>query len=145
MNYEKKSYDEIKDSFLISWGEPKGLGVIFRLMQREATLGLTNDGLWIGPDVSRNSTKLGFYNWEWINRISISKSRALIYVVINDFDNVVKSIVPLWQKLDFYSLMVANQGNEKSIIVTFNQIEGDIQNFCEVINNNNLAEIEIIE
>lgn len=145
MNYEKKNYDEIRNSFLISWGEPNGLGIIFRLMQREATLAISSDGLWIGPDMSRNSTKLGFYKWEWINRISISRSEGLIYVVIDDFDNVVKDIVPLWQKADFYAYMVAKQGNEKAIIVTAEQINGDFQNFCAVIDNNNLAEIEIIE
>ncbi len=141
MNYQKRKYDEIKSDFILSWGEPK----FFRFMQNEAMLGISNDGLWIGPDTCRNSTKLGFYEWEWINRILISHSEGLIYIVINDFDNVTKAIVPMWQKADFYSSMVSKNRNEKAIIVTGNQIRGDYQNFIDLIQNNNLTELEIIQ
>ena len=144
-NYVKQKYDEIKNSFIIAWGIPNGLGRIFRLMQREATLALSYDGIWIGPDLSRNSTYLGFYKWDWINRIAISRKDGTIMVVLDDFDNVVSSIVPTWQKLDFYTLMIVKNGSEKAILVTGSQIENNYRDFINVISKYNLCNIEILE
>ena len=144
-NYIKQKYDDIKNSFIIAWGIPNGLGIIFRLMQREATLALSYDGIWIGPDLSRNSAYLGFYKWDWINRIAISRKDGTIMVVLDDFDNVVRSIVPTWCKLDFYTLMIVRNGSEKAILVTGSQIENNYRDFINVISKYNLCNIEILE
>lgn len=144
-NYKKTNYDELKNSFIIAWGIPSGIKTLFRLMTSEATLALSYDGIWIGPDLSRNSAKLGFYKWDWVNRIAISRKDGTIMVVLNDFDNVVKAIVPTWQKLDFYAFMIVKNGSEKAILVTGDQIEYEYQQFINVISKYNLCKIEILE
>lgn len=111
----------------------------------KASIGISENGLWIGPSSHRNSRELGFFQWGWIKNISISQNDGNIYISLYNFDAVVNDIIPLLMKADFYTFFVAGNGFDKAIIVTEEQIDGEYQKFIDTIQEYNLAEVNIIQ
>jgi len=134
----KVTYDEIKDTFIVTWGGKK-----FSLFHQKPTIGISPLGIWIGN--WSNVIQIGFLRWEWINRIDISQSNGSVFFVLHDFESVYNAIIPTFCKFDVNLHLVLKSDEGKVFAIIGHYFGNDYQCLINIIEENNFAEIRIIE
>lgn len=103
--YTKRTYADVRDTF--EW-EYSGK----ELFKRWTTIGVNKLGVWLQQFV--NQQPFGFFEWQWIKEVLISKQNETIYFVMHDMDAIYDNVILYWPKIAF-KLAVVSQGANKAI------------------------------
>lgn len=150
---QKVNYDEVKDSFIATFGKTNFIG------KNKPRVGISPTGIWLGhahPETIVNGQDntigpVGVLRWEWIKRIEISdmsKDRyGYLVFVLRDFEAVWQTI-PTMSRLAIKSACTLT-GDEGKVLaypahIAFDFTGDDYNAFYGIIKENNFTEINVI-
>lgn len=106
MQYTKRTYKEVRDSF--EW-EFSGKS----LWREWTTVGVNYLGIWLQPYT--NSQPYGFFEWEWIKEVLISERDNTIYFVMYDMDAIYNNVVLWFPRVCFKVALPKLRNGDKAI------------------------------
>ncbi len=133
MTYTKRTYNDVKGTFDFALTY-KNIFTTYEM------LGVNDKGLWLW--LNFGAKPLGFFEWQWIKEILVSKKDEAVYIVVHDMQEIIDNVI-LGAKWYFRDIYVCKQANGDLAIGLAMNI--DIYRILEYIVNQELAKVISID
>ena len=120
MNYTKRSYQEVENTFEYAVKSP--FLALFGLIPivHKISMGVNSKGIWLYHvdavrEIGTAKYRYGFFEWSWIKEIQVSESNELAYFTFHDIDAILQNVIIDKAMGLFKKFFVVSHEGEKAI------------------------------